>query len=192
SIGGLEITGVPEIKLPEFNKGSFDSKEKLLIRVLCTVLIFALGYSILSFAVSNNLVKASDNLSNERKKIQTETIEVSKDIGMLQNAADIYTDRYNKMVGNDTESDEDVIVKNAIPIFLQQVMYSVPEDVTLVSIENVSGNTMSIVAKSKDYEQLCLFKVIIYTDGILTDVTSTTSYKENEEIYVTIKGDLPE
>ena len=111
---------------------------------------------------------------------------------MLQNAADIYTDRYNKMVGNDTESDEDVIVKNAIPIFLQQVMYSVPEDVTLVSIENVSGNTMSIVAKSKDYEQLGLFKVILYTDGILTDVTSTTSYKENEEIYVTIKGDLPE
>ena len=192
SIGGLEITGVPEIKLPEFNKGSLDSKEKLLIRVLCTVLIFALGYSMLSFAVSNNLVKASDNLSSERKKIQTETIEVSKDIGMLQNAADIYTDRYNKMVGNDTESDEDVIVKNAIPIFLQQVMYSVPEDVTLVSIENVSRNTMSIVAKSKDYEQLGLFKVILYTDGILTDVTSTTSYKENEEIYVTIKGDLPE
>lgn len=193
SIGGIEITGVPDLKLPEFNKGSLDSQEKLLCRILATVLIFAIGYSVLSYFVSNNLVEASNQLAVERKNAQTQAIKASQDIGMLQAAADTYTERYNKLTGNDVEvAEEGTIVKNAIPIFLQQVMYSMPEEVILVSIENTSGNKMSIVAKSKDYEQLGLFKVILYTDGILTNVTSTTSYKEEDEIYVTIIGELPE
>ena len=192
SIGGIEITGVPDFKMPEFNTGSFDTQEKLLSRILGTVLIFALGYSILSYVVSNNLAEATNNLTSELSNIQKQTIDVSQDIGTLQTAADTYTERYNKLVGNDVDEEDEEIVKNAIPIFLQQVMYSVPEDVILVSMENVSGKTMSIVAKSKDYEQLGLFKVILYTDGILTNVTSTTSYKENDEIYVTILGDLPD
>lgn len=192
TIGGIEITGVPEIKMPEFNTGSLDSQEKLLVRILVTVLIFAFGYAILSYGVSRNLTDSTNNLIAEKKNVQTQSIEVAKDIGMLQTAADTYTERVNKLLGNDTNEEDDEIVKNAIPIFLQQVMYSIPEDVMLVSIQNVSGKTMSIVAKATDYEQLGLFKVILYTDGILTDVTSTTSYKENDEIYVTILGDLPE
>ena len=192
TIGGIEITGVPEIKMPEFNTGSLDSQEKLLVRILVTVLIFAFGYAILSYGVSRNLTDATNNLIAEKKNVQTESIEVATDIGMLQTAADTYTERVNKLLGNDTNEEDDEIVKNAIPIFLQQVMYSIPEDVMLVSIQNVSGKTMSIVAKATDYEQLGLFKVILYTDGILTNVTSTTSYKENDEIYVTILGDLPE
>ena len=193
SIGGIEITGLPDIKMPTMATGSFDSQEKLLVRILITVLIFAIGYAGLSMMITKDFDKVIGKLKDEELSIQSQTFKLLADIGTVQSAADTYNERYQKMIGEESEDSEDaVIMKGAIPIFLQQVMYSVPEEVMLVSMENIDGKTISIVAKSQDYEQLGLFKVMLYADEILTNVTSTTSYKEEKEIYVTILGELPE
>ncbi len=192
NIAGIEITGIPEFKKPEINKEKLDNKEKLLVRILVTILIFAIGYGVLSNIVTKDFVKAENKIMTEEKVADESLKEIENDKKDVEASSASYEHRYNKLLGIEDNSDSSNVMKDAIPIFLQQVMYSVPSEVMLVSIENTTGNTMSIVAKSEDYEQLGLFKVMLYSDGILTDVTSTSSYKEDKEIYVTIMGNLPE
>lgn len=200
NIGKLEITGIPELKIPNIGVTSrsgntsseeWDSKEKLMFRILVTILIFTLGYTIISNLVKRDLVKANEALAAETSTVERAVTDITSDIDSLQSASDDYKEKYNRLIGVEPEGTESEITKKAIPVFLQQVMYSVPAEVILVSIENTSGNQMSIVAKSQDYEQLGLFKVMLYADGILTNVTSTSSYKEDKDIYVTIIGNLP-
>ena len=60
----------------------------------------------------------------------------------------------------------------------------------LTSITN-SDTKITIVAQSDKYEQLGIFKTKLERDGILTNVRSDTSQKQNDVITVTIEGELP-
>lgn len=198
NIGKLEVTGIPELKIPNIgvsssskNEEEWDSKEKLMFRILATILIFTLGYMMISGLVKRDLVKANESIASETVNVGKAVADINSDIESLQSASDDYKEKYNRLIGVEPETTENEIMKGAIPIFLQQVMYVVPSEVILVSIENTSGNQISIVAKSQDYEQLGLFKAMLYAEPILTNVTSTSSYKEDKDIYVTIIGNLP-
>ena len=145
----------------------------------------------ISGLVKRDLVKANESIASETVNVGKAVADINSDIESLQSASDDYKEKYNRLIGVEPETTENEIMKGAIPIFLQQVMYVVPSEVILVSIENTSGNQISIVAKSQDYEQLGLFKAMLYAEQILTNVTSTSSYKEDKDIYVTIIGNLP-
>ena len=81
--------------------------------------------------------------------------------------------------------------KNAIPNFLTEIMFNIPKEVQLLSISNATDKQVSIVAQSKEYEQLGYFIAKIKNEGILTDVTSTSGEKQGDYILVTITGNLP-
>ena len=81
--------------------------------------------------------------------------------------------------------------RNAIPNLLNQIMYRIPEEVQLVSIENTVDKHIVIKAKSKEYTQLGYFIAKIKTSEILSNVISSSGVKSNNEVSVTIEGDLP-
>jgi hypothetical protein len=83
--------------------------------------------------------------------------------------------------------------KNAIPNFLTQIMFNMPYNVQLVSIQNQGEKSkqITIVARAEKYEQLGYLKATLKNSGILTDITSTSGTKQNGVIEVTITGNLP-
>ena len=56
---------------------------------------------------------------------------------------------------------------------------------------NTEGNHIIIKAEAEKYEQLGYFKAVLTTNGILTNVKSTSGQKTDSVVEVTIEGDLP-
>lgn len=81
--------------------------------------------------------------------------------------------------------------KNAIPNLLNQIMFIIPENVQITSIQNTTDKHIEINAQSNKYEQLGYLKAKIKADNILTNVISTAGQKENNVVTVKIEGDLP-
>ena len=81
--------------------------------------------------------------------------------------------------------------KNVLPNFLTEIMFNIPKEVQLLSIQNGSGKKISIEAQSREYEQLGYFIAKIRNEAILTDVTATSGIRQGEFILVTIEGNLP-
>lgn len=82
-------------------------------------------------------------------------------------------------------------MKNSIPNLLNQIMYIIPEEVRLTSIENTSGKNIKIVAESANYDQLGYFIAKIKLEGYLKDVVSSSGQKTGDIVRVTIEGVLP-
>ena len=51
--------------------------------------------------------------------------------------------------------------KNVITTFLSEIMYVIPKEVVLTSIENPSARKIVINAQSEKYEQLAYFKALL-------------------------------
>lgn len=70
-------------------------------------------------------------------------------------------------------------------------MYVMPNEVQLTSIQNTTSTHIEIQAQSKSYAQLGYLTASIKTNGILTNVISTSGQKENNIVTIKIEGDLP-
>ena len=81
--------------------------------------------------------------------------------------------------------------RNAIPNLLNQIMYVIPSNVQITSIENTTQKHIVIKAQAEKYEQLGYLKAKLKSDNILTDVISDSGVKEGDVVKVTIEGDLP-
>ena len=115
--------------------------------------------------------------NNDSEKIKTKTNEYTSMIKNLEEMNDKLTDRTR--------------TKNAIPNLLNQIMFIIPENVQITSIENTTDTHIVIDAKSDKYEQLGYLKAKIKSDVILTNVISTAGQKDNNVVTVRIEGDLP-
>ena len=81
-------------------------------------------------------------------------------------------------------------LKYSVPTLLNKIMYSIPVNVQLTSITN-SGTKITITAQSDKYEPLGIFVAKLGQDGILKNVVSDQSKKQNDVVVVTIEGELP-
>lgn len=168
--------------------------EKLLVRIIVIIAIFIVGYGIIGSTIVKRLDGTLEDAEKELATTQTAIKQVDSDQSTIDYMIDEYTRQIEKMKGgtSDVEGDSSgALTKDAIPNFLYQVMFSIPQNVVIESIENTNGNHVLINAKSKEYQQLGLFKAILYNKKLLNNVTSTGSVKSGEYVQVTIEGDLP-
>lgn len=174
-------------------KGKLDNTERWLIRTASGVLTFIIIYSAVMLFLqvnTNNKIKQIDEVRQEtEKQIQL----ADKDLQKLNNK----TTNYQRMVENLKSYSNAVAeknrTKNVIPTLLSELMYIIPQGVTITSIENTTGSHIVINAQSQKYELLGYLKGKIITDGILSPSTviSTSGVKQNDMIMVAIEGDLP-
>lgn len=168
-----------------------DKTETGLIRIAISLFLLVAIYSGFSALLANQMDKkeaeadnsiASTNqqitlANNDSEKIKTKTNEYTSMIKNLEEMNDKLTDRTR--------------TKNAIPNLLNQIMFIIPENVQITSIENTTDTHIVIDAKSDKYEQLGYLKAKIKSDVILTNVISTAGQKDNNVVTVRIEGDLP-
>lgn len=172
-------------------KESLDNIERNMVRVAGGILILIIVYAVFSNIIISQINKkeaeVQEFISDSRKQIS--------DISNNKTLVKERTEQYNSMIEKINEANnkltESYSKKNVLPNFLTEIMFNIPKEVQLLSIENTSGKTIKIEAQSKEYEQLGYFIAKIKNEGILTDVTSTSGVRQEEFIVVTIEGNLP-
>lgn len=170
--------------------GSLDNLEKMLIRTGVSILLLLIIYIIFVKAISGQINKKQQEvdsyISDTNQKLET--------ITKYTSAVNDRTRHYESLIAKIDEANqkltESYARKNVLPNLLSDIESVIPKGVQLLSIKNPTTKTVQIEAQAKEYEQLGYFISKIKVDGILANVKSTESVKQNEYIKITIEGDL--
>lgn len=174
-------------------KGKLDNIERWLVRSASAVLAFVVIYSISMLFLQINTNKKIKQIEQVKQETEEQIALADKDLQILNNK----TTNYQRMTENLKNYSNSVAeknrTKNVIPTLLSELMYIIPQGVTITSIENTTNNHIIINAQSQKYELLGYLKGKIITDGILSPSTviSTSGVKQNDIVRIVIEGDLP-
>ena len=168
-----------------------DKTEISLLRTAVGLIILFAVYSGFAILLQNQMKEkkqqAQESIDNTNTQIQLADDDKTK--------IDSRTNDYTKMIQNLQDLNDRLIdankTRDAIPNLLNRIMYIIPENVQITSIQNTTGTHVAIEAQSNKYEQLGMFKAKLDTEMFLTNVISTSGKQENNVIKVKIEGDLP-
>ena len=178
----------------EMLEGPLNINEKVLVRGIAVFVIAIICFSTLSGSVMKRI--NSQIASTKEKIVLTENSlnNMKNDLNQIQEQTEVYTkivenvDSLNE--ANNSTANSRVISKDAIPNLLNQIMYIIPQQVQVISIENTENKHIVIEAQSEKYEQLGYFSAAIKNDQVLVNVQSTIATKNDSYVQVTIEGDL--
>lgn len=194
-IGGSKKTTSTKKKNFDFNfdfdfKTSFSKSERAILRTTGGILLLLAVYTAGTMFINNEINKKSDEVKTATVKQEEQIINLQKD----KSSVDARTNEYAKLINNLETINKQIAsnskTKNSIPTLLNQIMFVIPKNVQLTSIQNTEGTHIVINAEAKQYEQLGYFKAILKTENILTNVTSDSAIKENGVVKVKIEGDI--
>lgn len=172
-------------------KVPLDKVEKTLLRGITGLLILFMVYcgfsNLLKTQIEDKNKEAQASINNTNSQIAL----IEKDIQSIQSKTSEYTTKISNLEELNKELEENNKTKKAIPILLNNLMYIVPEEVQIISVQNTTSTHIEIQAQSKKYSQLGYLTASIKTSGMLTNVISTSGQKENNIITIKIEGDLP-
>ena len=168
-----------------------DKTEISLLRTAVGLIILFVIYSCFSILLQNQMEEkeqqAQESINHTNAQIQLAEDDKTK--------IDSRTNDYTEMIQNLQDLNDRLTdaskTRDAIPNLLNSIMYIIPENVQITSIQNTTGTHIVIQAQSNKYEQLGMFKAKLDTEMYLTNVISTSGQQENNVIKVTIEGDLP-
>ena len=179
------------VNMSESFKVQLSKSERNLIRGIYSFLILIIAFSVLSLMLATQFDKKEEEIKALNTKQETEINKVKKDKSTLDQTKAKYQASIKQLKELNDKLSERTRIRNAIPNLLNQIMYRIPEEVQLVSIENTVDRHIVIKAKCKEYTQLGYFIAKIKTSEILSNVISSSGVKSNNEVSVTIEGDLP-
>lgn len=170
--------------------GALDNLEKMLIRTGLSILLLIVIYIVFVKVISGQINKKQQEVDS----YITDTNQKLETITKYTSAVNDRTRHYESLIAKIDEANqkltESYARRNAIPNLLNDIENVIPKGVQLLSIKNPTTKTVQIEAQAKEYEQLGYFISKIKVEGILTNVKSTESVKQNEYIKITIEGDL--
>lgn len=178
-------------------KLDFDFKEKLtvleqnLIRFATGIFILIVVYCGFSIYLNNAMTKKENEIDTAISNVRNQISMVNSDISKIKTNTNKYINMREKLEELNDKISEKNKTKKAIPTLLNEIMWSIPKEVQITSIENTSGTHIVIKAQSETYQQLGYLKAKIKEDGILTNVVSDSSQKQDGVVKVTIEGELP-
>lgn len=168
-----------------------DNIEKGLLRSIAGLLIVFIVYcgfsSLIKKQIEDKNTEAQESINNTNSQIAL----VNKDIQSLQSKTSKYTSKITNLEKISEKVQENNKVKKAIPILLNKLMYIMPDEVQITSIQNTSDTHVEIQAQSKSYAQLGYLTTNLKVSGVLTNVISTAGQQQNNIITIKIEGDLP-
>lgn len=168
-----------------------DSIEKGLLRGVAGLIILFLVYwgfsSLIGKQIDDKNTEVQGSISNTKAQISL----INKDIQNLESKKSKYTSKITNLEKISEKVQENNRVKKAIPILLNKLMYIMPDEVQITSIQNTSDTHIEIQAQSKSYAQLGYLTTNLKVSGVLTNVISTAGEQQNNIITIKIEGDLP-
>lgn len=186
-------------------KGKDNSKKKInininspklkrwAIRDLSGVLILLVVYAGLTTYINYEMQNKKQEVSDTKKDINAQIALIDSDKSKIN----VKTSEYTTLATNLQKVSDDVNTKNeyknSITTLLSEIMYVIPKEVVLTSIENPSAKKVIINAQSSKYEQLAYFKALLKSKAVLNPdtVVSTEATKEGNTVKIVIEGELP-
>ena len=179
-------------------KGPLKPTELWLVRCCVTVLMIDVIYSVCSVLLGQQMAAKT---ADAQAVIDDTTSQINR-LNTSENSINSKTSDFERVTTNLQNASSSIALKqgrkNEIPTLLNQIVYTIPKNVQLTSIQNTeiesNGETVqhiTLSAQSKQYEQLAYFKARLSNSGYLLNVTSTEGTKSGEYVVVTIEGDLP-
>lgn len=172
-------------------KVQLSNTERNLIRGAYSFLILTIAFITLSLMLAVQFDKKEEEINTLTAKQTAEISKANQDKKTLDQTKAKYQTLIKQLKEINDKLSEKSRVRNAIPNLLNQIMYRIPEEVQLISIENTADRHIVIKAKCSEYTQLGYFIAKIKTSEILSNVISSSGIKANNEVSVTIEGDLP-
>ena len=168
-----------------------DKIEKNLIRSTAGFLILFIIYcgfaSLIKKQIENKNEEAQNSIDNTNSQIAL----INNDIQNLQSKTSKYTSKISNLEKISAKVQENNKVKKSIPILLNKLMYIMPDEVQITSIQNTTSTHIEIQAQSKSYAQLGYLTTNLKVSGVLNNVISTAGQQQNNIITIKIEGDLP-
>ena len=178
--------------------GPLKPTEQWLVRGCVTVVMIVIVYSVCSIFLGNQINSKIAQTQDVIKDTNSQLSLVQSDEQKVTEKTAEYEAITSRLENASSEIESKRGRKNEIPTLLNQIVYIIPKNVQITSIDNnevTSGNETKqhivITAQSRQYEQLAYFKASIENNGYLTSVTSTEGTKNGGYVVVTIEGDLP-
>ena len=168
-----------------------DRIEKNMLRSLSGLVLILVVYCGFSILIKNQIEVKNKEADESIKSTTAQISLVNQDIQSLQNKTNEYTNKINNLNQLNQEIEENNKTKKAIPNLLNRLMYVMPSEVQLTSIQNSTSTHIVIQAQSTSYAQLGYLTASIKTNEILQNVISTSGQKENNLVTIKIEGDLP-
>lgn len=168
-----------------------DKIEKALLRSSVGILILFIVYSSFASLINKQIELKKEQAQESINNTNSQIALVNNDIQSAQNKTSEYTSKINNLDEINKKLQENNRLKKSIPNLLNKLMYVMPNEVQLTSIQNTTSTHIEIQAQSKSYAQLGYLTASIKTNGILTNVISTSGQKENNIVTIKIEGDLP-
>ena len=198
SLGKGTKTKGTSFKLDINMSGPLKPTEILLVRCCVTVLMIAIIYGTCSVLLGNQITAKTA----QAQEVIDDTTSKINELNSNENQMNRKISDFERVTTNLQNASSSIALKqsrkNEIPTLLNQIVYTIPKNVQLTSIKDTEiqndGETkqhISIVAQSKQYEQLAYFKAKLSNSGYLLNVTSTEGTKQGDYVIVTIEGDLP-
>lgn len=174
-------------------KSKLDTTEKWLLRVAGGLLILILLYTGFTVVMNNQYEQKTKEADDVRQDVMTKIAAVNSDISAVKAKTNEYLQLADNLRTTSEKIQDDQKNKNAITTMLSEIMFIIPKEVQLTSVENTTGSHIVINAQSEKYEQLGYFKVKIANENILKadTVVSTLGTKEGNMVKIVIEGDLP-
>ncbi len=169
----------------------FTLVETVLLRVAIGLFLTVIIYSGFSALLNNQMDKKMAETSALQDNLNEQIAAATEDNDRLQQRTTDYADLVHEIEAAEDKLEDRNQSRNEIPDLLNQLMYIVPNQVRIDSINESEDGHIIIVAQSQRYEQLGYLKAKLKSDGILTNVVSSGGTKSGSFISIKIEGDLP-
>ena len=174
-------------------KAKLDTTERWLLRVAAGFLILVLLYTGFTVVMNNQYEGKSREADAVKSDTMLKIAKVYADINAVKAKTNQYLQLADNLRSTSQKIQDDQRNKNAITTMLSEIMFIIPKEVQLTSVENTTGSHIVINAQAERYEQLGYFKVKIANENILKadTVVSTMGTKDGDMVKIVIEGDLP-
>lgn len=183
--------GKPKKEINIDLRGALDKTELMLVRIIIAIIIINILFAVFSKLLIKQMNKKQTEVEGLIASEQSEIAKIDKNTSELDAKNKKYIALTQELKAINEKISTIAEMKNSIPNLLNQIMYVIPEEVRLVSIENTSEKKMKIVAESANYDQLGYFIAKLKLEGYLKDVVSSSGQKTGDIVKVTIEGVLP-
>lgn len=188
----VNLFGSKERKTKSQVKLNINVKEINCIRfaygMACLLVVYVGTTMVLHSQISKKTLETQDVIDDTKTKIAS----VDEKTLIINARANDYQEILNQLKEAEEQNNQVNSSKNVIPNLLSQIMFAIPKEVQILSIQNTQNKHIKIEAQADAYQYLGYLKAEMQNRAILTNVTSTSGTRQsNNMIKVTIEGDLP-
>lgn len=190
SYGGSKEKKNIKLDLNSF-KGALDQIELISLRATTYLIVSIFIFCAMSAILSNQIEKKEEKINSLISTEKSQIAKINKDETTIQAKTNKYIELTDEIRSINNKISDIAEMKNSIPNLLQQIMYIMPLDAQVISIENTEEKHIKIVAQSKNYDSLGYFIAKMKVDNYLTNIVTSKSKKVNKIVQITIEGELP-